>query len=124
MLKLLVPRHGVWMVKQLNKALNDVVDYIKDSNEYKTCLDLKKKMSDNEEVNALVRQVKLLQQKYIKSNYNKEIKKELDEINKRLDDIPIYVIYKQNLEKVNNMINTVKDELNNYFDDLLNKKDY
>ncbi len=108
----------------MNKALNDVVDYIKDSNEYKTCLDLKKKMSDNEEVNALVRQVKLLQQKYIKSNYNKEIKKELDEINKRLDDIPIYVIYKQNLEKVNNMINTVKDELNNYFDDLLNKKDY
>ncbi len=108
----------------MNKALNDVVDYIKDSNEYKTCLDLKNKMSDNEEVNALVRQVKLLQQKYIKSNYNKEIKKELDEINKRLDDIPIYVIYKQNLEKVNNMINTVKDELNNYFDDLLNKKDY
>ena len=108
----------------MNRALNDVVDYIKDSNEYKTCLDLKKKMSDNEEVNALVRQVKLLQQKYIKSNYNKEIKKELDEINKRLDDIPIYVIYKQNLEKVNNMINTVKDELNNYFDDLLNKKDY
>ena len=112
------------MVKQLNRALNDVVDYIKDSNEYKTCLDLKNKMSDNEEVNALVRQVKLLQQKYIKSNYNKEIKKELDEINKRLDDIPIYVIYKQNLEKVNNMINTVKDELNNYFDDLLNRKDY
>ena len=112
------------MVKQLNRALNDVVDYIKDSDEYKTCLDLKKRMSDNEEVNALVRQVKLLQQKYIKSNYNKEIKKELDEINKRLDDIPIYVIYKQNLEKVNNMINTVKDELNNYFDDLLNKKDY
>ena len=108
----------------MNRALNDVVDYIKDSNEYKTCLDLKKRMSDNEEVNALVRQVKLLQQKYIKSNYNKEIKKELDEINKRLDDIPIYVIYKQNLEKVNNMINTVKDELNNYFDDLLNKKDY
>ena len=112
------------MVKQLNRALNDVVDYIKDSNEYKTCLDLKKRMSDNEEVNALVRQVKLLQQKYIKSNYNKEIKKELNEINKRLNDIPIYVIYKQNLEKVNNMINTVKDELNNYFDDLLNKKDY
>ncbi len=108
----------------MNRALNDVVDYIKDSNEYKTCLDLKKRMSDNEEVNALVRQVKILQQKYIKSNYNKEIKKELDEINKRLNDIPIYVIYKQNLEKVNNMINTVKDELNNYFDDLLNKKDY
>jgi len=105
----------------LNKALNDVVDYIKNSNEYKTCLDLKKKMSHNEEVNALVRQVKLLQQKYIKSNYNKEIKKELDEINKKLDSIPIYVIYKQNLEKVNNMINIVKDELNNYFDKLLNK---
>lgn len=105
----------------MNNALNDLVDYIKNSNEYKTCLELKDKMKDNDEVVALVKQVKLLQKKYIRSNYDKDIKKELDIINEKLNNIPIYVIYKQNLEKVNNMINVVKDELNNYFDKLLNK---
>jgi len=105
----------------LTNSLNDLINYIKNSNEYRTCIELKNKMNDNDEVNALVKQVKSLQQKYIKSNYDENIKKELDEINSKLDNIPIYVIYKQNLEKVNNMINLVKDELNDYFDKLLNK---
>ena len=105
----------------MTNSLNDLINYIKNSNEYRTCIELKNKMNDNDEVNALVKQVKSLQQKYIKSNYDENIKKELDEINSKLDNIPIYVIYKQNLEKVNNMINLVKDELNDYFDKLLNK---
>ena len=104
----------------MNKELNDLVDYIKNTSEYKACIDLKEKMSSNEEVIALVKKVKELQKKYIKSNYDKEIKKELDIANERLSNIPIYVVYKQNLEKVNEMINTVKYELNNYFDKLLN----
>ena len=104
----------------MNKELNDLVDYIKNTSEYKTCIDLKRQMSSNEEVTALVKKVKELQKKYIKSNYDKEVKKELDIANERLSNIPVYVVYKQNLEKVNEMINIVKDELNNYFDKLLN----
>ena len=46
---------------------------------------------------------------------------ELDEVKNKLNEIPIYVIYNQNLEKVNEMINLVKDELNTYFDNLLNE---
>ena len=109
------------MVNQLNKALDDLVNYIKDSNEYKTCIKLKSQMSNNSEINDMVKEVKELQKKYIKSGYDKNVKMELDEVNNKLNEIPIYVIYNQNLEKVNEMINLVKDELNTYFDNLLNE---
>ena len=43
-----------------------------------------------------------------------------DENIEKLNTIPIYVVYMQYLEKVNEMINLVKDELNDYFVDILN----
>ena len=78
-------------------------------------------MDSNEDIKSLVRNIKSLQKKYINTN-NINIKKELDMLEKQLEEIPIYHIYLQNLEKVNEMINYTKDELNNYFDLLLNEK--
>ena len=105
------------------EKLDEVVKVIKDSKEYKTCIDLKKQMESNEDINSLVKKIKVLQKKYIRTN-DKDIKLELDNLEKELNEIPIYHIYMENLEKVNDMINYVKDELNNYFDLLLNEKKY
>ena len=105
------------------EKLDEVVKVIKDSKEYKTCVELKSKMEDNEDINSLVKKIKILQKKYIRTN-DENIKLELDSIEKELNEIPIYHIYMENLEKVNDMINYVKDELNNYFDLLLNEKKY
>lgn len=105
------------------EKLDEVVKVIRNSKEYNTCLDLKKQMDDNEDVNSLVKKIKILQKKYIRTN-DKDIKLELDNLEKELNDIPIYHIYMENLSKVNDMINYVKDELNNYFDLLLNEKKY
>ena len=105
------------------EKLDNIVKVIKDSKEYKTCVELKSKMEDNEDINSLVKKIKILQKKYIRTN-DKNIKLELDSLEKELNEIPIYHIYMENLEKVNDMINYVKDELNNYFDLLLNEKKY
>ena len=105
------------------EKLDEVVNVIKNSKEYKNCIDLKERMNSNEDINSLVKKIKILQKKYIKTN-DKDIKLELDTLEKELNEIPIYHIYMENLEKVNDMINYVKDELNNYFDILLNEKKY
>ena len=97
------------------EKLDEVVKVIKDSKEYKTCIDLKKQMESNEDNNLLVKKIKILQKKYIRTN-DKDIKLELDNLEKELNEIPIYHIYMENLEKVNDMINYVKEELNSYFD--------
>ena len=101
--------------------MNFIINFITESDEYKNCIRLKKKMSSNREICDLTNKVKLLQKKYVRSGYDDVIKKELDSTLERLENIPIYVIYNQNLEIVNNMISTVNDEVNAYFFDKFNK---
>ncbi len=108
------------MVRQLNKKLTDVIDTIINSRDYKACLEIKKKMGENEEVVNLVEKIKKLQKRYVNTN-DLKLLQELEKLENRLNDIPIYVVYMQHLEKVNQMINFVKDELNNYFYEVLNK---
>lgn len=109
------------MVRQLNNALEDIVLYIKNSEDYKMCIKLKEKMSENKELCDLINQIKDTQKKYVKSNYDDNIKDELDNLENKLNEIPIYVIYMQHLTNVNEKINFVKDELNNYFYKLMNE---
>lgn len=107
------------MVNQLNKALDDVINTIINSDDYKSCIQLKEKMSTNKEICELVDKIKILQKKYVRES-DEEVLAELKLLEERLNEIPIYVIYMQHLEKVNEMINYVKDELNDYFYKVLN----
>lgn len=100
--------------------LDDLINYIKNTIEYKKCLELKSRMSSNSDINSLIINIKDLQKKYIKSNYDSDIKLELDKANEELNNIPIYITYSEYLEKVNQMISYVNDELTDYFYKVLN----
>ncbi len=108
-------------MEKVSKALDEVINCIINSKEYKECISLKKQMADNEEIMNLIDKVKKTQKEYIKSGYDKDIKNKLDSYNEELLSIPLYHTYNQSLEKVNEMINTVKEYLNDYFYKLLNK---
>lgn len=108
--------------KDIDACLSDIIDFIINSKEYKTALELKEKMSNNQEITSLIKDIKDLQKKYIKSNYSKKYEIELNKKNERINSIPIYSIYNNNLKVVNEMISIVNDELNNYFYKKLNKK--
>lgn len=103
----------------MNKELDEVINTIINSDDYKSCIQLKEKMSTNKEICELVDKIKVLQTKYVREN-GEEVLEELKLLEERLNEIPIYVIYMQHLEKVNEMINYVKDELNDYFYKVLN----
>lgn len=103
----------------MNKELEEVINTIINSDDYKSCIQLKEKMSTNKEICELVDKIKVLQKKYVREN-GEEVLEELKLLEERLNEIPIYVIYMQHLEKVNKMINYVKDELNDYFYKVLN----
>lgn len=105
----------------MNKALDEVIKCITMSNEYKKCIELKDKMSKNEELINLIEQVKIKQKQYVKSNFAQSIKVELELLENRLNEVPIYAVYMHNLEIVNEKINLVKDELNQYFFEILNE---
>lgn len=104
----------------MNEALNEVINTIINSDDYKKCIELKNTMTSNEELVSLIEKIKKLQKKYVNTN-DQEILVELEKLEEELNNIPIYVIYMQYLEKVNEKIEFVKDELNNYFYEVLNK---
>ena len=104
----------------MNEALNEVINTIINSDDYKKCIELKNTMTYNEELVSLIEKIKKLQKKYVNTN-DQEILVELKKLEEELNNVPIYVIYMQYLEKVNEKIEFVKDELNNYFYEVLNK---
>lgn len=106
---------------ELYKALDDVIKCIVESREYQNCISIQNKMKDNVELNDYINKVKKYQKEYVRSGYDKDIKKKLDLINNKLKEIPIYVVYLQNLEIVNQKIELVKDSLNDYFEMLFNR---
>lgn len=108
------------MEKECRESLEDVVSYIIQNEDYQECIRLKEQMSKNEDVVLLVEKIKSLQKKYIRNHYSMELKKELDELEEQLNAIPIYHIYNEYLVKVNEMIEYVKDELNDYFYQVVN----
>lgn len=101
-------------------SLDELIEYIKNTKEYKKCLELRNKMSSNSNINKLMDDIRILQKKYIKSNYDSNIKIELDKANEELNNIPIYIIYNENLKRVNEMIDYINDELSDYFYKILN----
>lgn len=107
-------------MENVYNALEEVIQCITESSDYQMCLSLKEKMSKNEEITALIEKIKKTQKKYIRSEYDLKVKEELDSYQKELMDIPIYHVYNESLERVNEMIELVKDTLNQYFTSVLN----
>lgn len=105
----------------MDKALTDLINCIVNSKEYIDCIEIKKKMESNEDINSRIKRIKVLQQKYLRTP-SIEIEEELKTLEKELNDIPLYVMYNQNLSLVNEKISFINDELNDYFYKLLNDK--
>ena len=105
----------------MEEKLNNLVEYITNTFEYKECIRLKEIMKSNEEICSLVDEVKSLQKEYVRSLEDENIKVRLDEVLDRLNTIPIYCDYLKYLDKVNHMISYFNDEMNEYFYKLLNE---
>lgn len=107
-------------MEELYKSLDEVIQCIVNSSEYQQCLKIKEQMSQNQELTDMIQEIKLLQKKYIRSHYDSSVKEKLIQLEQDLNQIPIYVIYLQNLDIVNQKIEYVKDSLNDYFYHLFN----
>jgi len=78
-------------------------------------------LGDKAQIKERVNQIKKLQKQFVQSGYDSKIKKELDVLVSELETIPVYVIYTENLEVVNQKIDYVRDSLNDYFQLLFEK---
>lgn len=105
-------------MKWLDKKIEEVISVIIHSEDYQICLKLREKMEKNFELMQLIDTLKKRQREYVRQGSCSE--EALEAILKELHEIPIYVLYMQHLEKVNQMISYVEEELNDYFYQLCN----
>lgn len=105
-----------------NKILSEVdkiIEYIKDTDDYKDYIYLKEKLSKNEKANNLINEIKNLQKDIVKleleskdiTELDNKISNNLQELNK----MPLYVEYTQKQEILNDIYQTIKNRLDDYF---------
>ena len=105
-----------------NEILNEVdkiIEFIKDTDDYKDYIYLKKKLTNNEKANHLINEIKSLQQEIVKLELeNKSIKEKEDKINENIQELnkmPLYIEYIEKQEILNDLYQTIKTRLDDYF---------
>lgn len=115
-------KHGVQMVYQMNndiiKKIDALITNIKESSEYKNYVSLTNKISNNEDINSLVNEIKQIEKDLVRRpSILKE--EELKQKEKELNSIPIYLDYKESCDTLNNMLLIIKNRMDKFVKELI-----
>ena len=107
--------------EEILKKVDEIINYIESSSNYKKYLLLKEKMKDNKEINDLLEEIKNLN-KMIANNHKDKNKLE-EAINKRnelLMNKPLYREYINTIDEINNTFNIIETSINKYLNEKIN----
>lgn len=105
------------MNKDILDKIDEIINIIENSDDYKKYLSLKESIKNNKELTTLINKVRILQQDYLHKRINKTL---LDEKTKELNNNPLYREYINTLSEINNIYGIIETSLNNYFQEKLN----
>jgi cell fate (sporulation/competence/biofilm development) regulator YmcA (YheA/YmcA/DUF963 family) len=111
-------------MEKIEREVDELVELIKDEVEYKKYCQLVKLIDNNDEINNLINDIKSLQQRAVNEEYRKNYKetKKIDRIltqkQKLLRSIPLYNEYLYSCEDLDELMTTIKSEMQRYFDNL------
>lgn len=102
----------------LNK-IDEIINYIENTPNYQRYLLIKEHMKDNQEINSLIGEIRVLQKRLV-NNKRLDLEDELKKKTNLLNNIPLYREYLNTLDEINNVFNIIENELNKYFSDKVN----
>ena len=106
------------------EKIDDIVDMIQDSKEYHDYQILYQKLKKNQKVNDFIVKVKDIQKTIVQRQVRKEpvenLESELNSCLKQLERIPLYTEFVEKQQELNEVYQTVKEELDRYFYNTLN----
>ncbi len=106
------------------EKVNEMVNMIKNSNEYRDYMFLYEKMRKNQKISDLIEKVKILQKEIVRKESlqqsTTDLEKSYQSYLDQLNTIPLYVEFVEKQEKLNDTYQTIKREIDRYFDQLLN----
>ena len=107
------------MVKSLNKKIDNLIESITTSKEYKEYISISSILENNKEIKELVNTIKRLQQESVRLEENnnptyKEIDKEIEEKVSKLNSIPIYQEYLRRMNELNDILSESSSNIEKY----------
>ncbi len=111
------------MEKSMNpnilEKLEEILDLIKDSQDYQDYVFLKAKLAKNEKALKLIAEVKKLQKQVVRKEVKKEDtsqeEQEIEKLLESLNQIPLYLDFVETQQKLNEVYQMIDTKLDNYF---------
>ncbi len=99
--------------------VEELFQTIEESVEYKSYLNISELLNNNKEIKSLVSEIKRLQQKSVKLEYNndpkyKEVDKLIEEKVAKLNSIPIYKEYLNRMNELNDILAESSSQIEKY----------
>jgi len=108
------------MSEELENKINEMIEIIKNSNEYQDYFYLKNKLEKNQKIKDKIEEIKKLQQKLVKKEYRKEditeLEKQYQQKVKELEEIPLYFDFITIQNKLNEALKQIEERFQKYFD--------
>lgn len=106
------------------EKVDNLINFIKESQEYKDYIYLSEKLSNNKKVQDYIKQIKVLQKEIVKREVNKkditDLEEEIKTLLAELDKIPLYTEFVDKQMELNEIYQMVKTSLDDYFYNILN----
>ncbi len=110
-----------------NKVLakiDEIVDYIKESDTYKRFILVEEQMNSNEELMKLIEEIKSIQKELVKKEEmdldTTDLNNKYQSLKEELYSYPIYNEYNELLEELDNTYQEIKTVIEKYLNDKLN----
>ena len=109
------------MNKEIENKLDEIIDYIKNTDSYKNYLKAKEILDTKDDIKLKIEEIKKYQKEIVNNSKNKkELELKIKENLDYLENDITYIAYKNSLDEVNNMLNIFENKINNYFDEVFN----
>ncbi|MDD3241933.1 MAG: YlbF family regulator [Bacilli bacterium] len=112
------------MNENILMKVDNIVEYLKDSEDYKRYIELKSYMEKDQDINILINDIKILQKKAVNDEYKGINVSEIDkEIERKVTILNNSIIYQEFIEvqgRLNEVFQNIKFILDKYFFDILN----
>ena len=106
------------MNKEVINEIDNLINIIKENNIYKEYISILEKINSNEEIKELTNKIRIINKKLVRTPSIK-LESELKDLESKLNDIPLYLDYKDKLNELNNLLLVVKNNIENYMKDIL-----
>lgn len=111
---------NMYQDEEIILKVKELTNKIKEDKLYQDYMKLRQELKKDENITQTIEEIKRLQRKYVKTNYqDKEVLEKINNLTNELEKIPLYAIYQQKEEELNNNLVFINEGLKDTFSSIV-----